>query len=143
MLGLLELLEREGGGAALFQVVASTHLPFDRVRNLVKATEMLELVETPNRVIILTPLGAYFVRAAMEGRKGIWRKQLLKLRLFRVVLELRDRRRGEVRKNELLREISARLPMEDPELTLETFIRWGRFDRLFRYDTKRAALYSH
>jgi NitT/TauT family transport system ATP-binding protein len=143
VLGLLELLEREGGGADLFQVAASTHLPFDRVLNSVKAAEMLELVETPKRLVILTALGGHFVRAAMARRKGIWRKQLLKLRLFRAVLELRDRRGGEVRKDELLQEISARLPMEDPRVTLETLVRWGRFGRLFRYDAKRGALFSN
>ncbi len=101
---------------------------------------MLELVETPKRAVLLTPLGQRFVQAGMDERKDIWRRQLLDLKLFRVVRELLDLREGELHKEELIHEISGRLPMEDPELTFETLVAWGRFGELFAYRKDRGVL---
>ena len=88
MLGLLELLETLGGACDLFQVVAHTHVAFEKVLTTVKGLEMLELVDTPKRSVELTPLGRRFVRGGMDERKLIWRDQLMELKLFRVVQEM-------------------------------------------------------
>src|SRR5208283_5931170 len=106
----------------------------------VKGLEMLELVETPKRTVTLTDLGREFVRAGMDERKSIWCKQLLELKLFRVVKELIELREGELSREELMQEISGRLPMEDPETTFETLVAWGRFGELFAYHKHRAVL---
>ncbi len=45
-------------------------------------------------------------------------------------MELRE---GELSKEELLQEISNRLPTEDPEATFETLVAWARFGGLFNY----------
>jgi NitT/TauT family transport system ATP-binding protein len=81
----------------------------------------------------LTPLGRKFVQAEMDERKQIWRDQLLKLKLFRVVRDLLKLREGELSREELVQEIAGRLPMEDPELTFETLVSWGRRGELFAY----------
>jgi NitT/TauT family transport system ATP-binding protein len=140
MMGLLEFLEAQGGACDLFQVVALTHVPFEKVLPTVKALEMLELVETPKRMVILTPLGREFVQSGMDQRKVIWRRQLLDLKLFRVVKELLELREGELSREELFQEISNRLPMEDPELTFENIVHWGRFGELFAYRKDRGVL---
>ncbi len=76
----------------------------------------------------------------MDERKDIWRRQLLDLKLFRVVREAaRPARRG-TNKEELVHEIASRLPMEDPELTFETLVAWGRFGELFAYRKDRGVL---
>ena len=140
MLGLLEFLDAQSGTCDLFQVVAHTHVPFEKVLTTVKGLEMLELVETPKRSVNLTPLGQKFVQAGMDERKVIWRKQLLDLKLFRVVRELLELREGELSREELIQEIAGRLPMEDPEYTFETIVAWGRFGELFAYRKDRGVL---
>jgi NitT/TauT family transport system ATP-binding protein len=80
-----------------------------------------------------TPLGLRFMAAEIDERKDVWREQLLTLRLFCVVLELLQLREGELSKEELLHELTARLPMENAEQTFETLIAWGRFGELFAY----------
>ncbi|MFI5184850.1 MAG: AAA-associated domain-containing protein, partial [Vicinamibacteria bacterium] len=70
----------------------------------------------------------------------IWREQLLQLRLFRVTRELAERYGGEVTRKELMQEIAVRLPMEDPETTVDTLVRWGRFGGLFVYSEDRGVL---
>ena len=69
----------------------------------------------------------------MDARKDLWREQLQKLRLFRVVMELLDLREGKLRKEELVHEIATRLPMEDAEATFETLVAWARYGELFAY----------
>jgi len=140
MLGLLEFLDAQGGTCDLFQVVTHTHVPFEKVLTTVKGLEMLELVDTPKRSVELTPLGRGFVQATMDERKLIWRSQLMELKLFRVVQELLDLRDGNLSREELIQEISGRLPMEDPELTFGTIVAWGRFGELFAYREDRGVL---
>ena len=133
MLGLVEFLEAQGGGCDLFQVVAQTHVPFEKVLPIVKGLEMMDIADTPKRAVNLTPLGRKFVQAENDERKQIWHDQLLKLKLFRVVRELLELREGELSREELVQEIAGRLPMEDPELTFETLVSWGRRGELFAY----------
>jgi hypothetical protein len=61
-----------GIGAALFgllQVARDTQQSFVEVLATVKGAEMLGLVDTPQRLVRLTPLGQKFVRAGMEERQ--------------------------------------------------------------------------
>jgi NitT/TauT family transport system ATP-binding protein len=88
----------------------------------------------------LTALGREFVQAGMDERKVIWHKQLMELKLFRVVKGLLELREGELSREELFQEIAGRLPMEDPELTFETIVAWGRFGELFAYHKHRGVL---
>jgi len=140
ILGLLEFVEAQGGTSDLFQVASHTHVPFERVLTTVKAAEMLDLVDTPKRAVLLTTLGKRFVNANMDDRKDLWRAQLLELRLFRVVREMIELQEGELPKEVLLLELATRLPMEDPEQTFETVVAWGRFGELFAYREERGVL---
>jgi NitT/TauT family transport system ATP-binding protein len=47
---------------------------------------------------------------------------------------------GELSRDELLQEIGARLPMEDPEATFDTLVVWGRFGGLLTYNDDGGAL---
>jgi len=140
MMGLLEYLDAQGGSCDLFQVVAATHVPFEKVLPTVKGLEMMDMVETPRRSVNLTALGRRFVAAEMDQRKQIWHDQLLQLKLFRVVRELLELREGELSREELVQELAGRLPMEDPELTFDTVVSWGRRGELFAYRKDRGVL---
>jgi NitT/TauT family transport system ATP-binding protein len=140
ILGLLEFLETQGGTCDLFQVVSHTHVPFELVLASVKAAEMLEFVDTPKRSVIFTALGQRFVRAGMEERKAIWKEQLLKLKLFRVISDLLEMQEGQLSREEVISELQDRLPMEDPERTFEVLVAWGRFGELFAYREERGVL---
>jgi len=140
ILGLLEYLEAQGGSCDIFQVATQTHVPFEVVLTTVKAAEMLDFVDTPKRTVKFTPIGLKFIQADMDRRKDIWRDQLLELRLFRVVKELMELREGELSKDELIHELQARLPMEDPEQTFGTLVAWARFGELFAYREEQEVL---
>jgi NitT/TauT family transport system ATP-binding protein len=133
ILGLIEYLAPHGGTCDLFQVANDTHRTFVEVLVTVKGAEMLGLVDTPQRLVLLSPLGQRFVRAGMEERKQIWRAQVLKLGLFRVVRELLELGGGELSRDEVIAEIRQRLPHEDADRIFETLVLWGRFGELFAY----------
>ncbi len=133
ILGLLEFLETQNGTCDLFVVASQTHVPFESVLTAVKAAEMLDFVDTPKRSVKFSPIGQQFMALDMDARKDLWREQLQKLRLFRVVMELLDLGEGKLRKEELVHEIATRLPMEDAEATFETLVAWARYGELFAY----------
>jgi NitT/TauT family transport system ATP-binding protein len=139
ILGLLEFLETRGGSSEIFQIAANTQAPFEKVLTSVKAAEMLDFVDTPKRLVIFTPLGQRFVRASAGERGPLWREQLLKLRLFKVVQDLIGLQ-GTLAKEDVLQEITARLPREDPEATFGTLVGWARFGGLFVYREEDATL---
>jgi len=133
IVALLDNLATRAGSADLFQLASLTQTPFDRMVRMVKAAEMIGLVDTPRRMVILTPLGQRFAAAPPVDQHRLWREGIMRLRLFKVTRELMDIRGGELSKDELLQEISNRLPTEDPEATFETLVAWARFGGLFLY----------
>jgi NitT/TauT family transport system ATP-binding protein len=140
ILGLLEYLDAQAGACDLFQVAHDTHGPFVEVLTTVKGAEMLDLLDTPQRLVRLTALGQRFVRSDMEERKVTWRAQLLKLGLFRVLKEMIDLRGGEVSRDEAIAEIQQRLPREDASRIFDTLVGWARFGGLFTYREETEAL---
>jgi NitT/TauT family transport system ATP-binding protein len=133
ILGLVEYLDTQGGGCDLFQVSHETHATFVEVLTKVKGAEMLDLVETPQRLVRLTALGQRFVRADPDERKRTWKAQLLELSLFKVVRELIELHRGEVSREDVVREIRQRLPREDADSMFDILVDWARFGELFAY----------
>jgi hypothetical protein len=132
-----------GIGAALFgllQVARDTQQSFVEVLATVKGAEMLGLVDTPQRLVRLTPLGQKFVRAGMEERKSLWRAELLKLGLVRALRQMAEVHGGELSREQAVAEIQQRLPREDASRTFDTLVNWARFGGLFTYREDTRAL---
>jgi NitT/TauT family transport system ATP-binding protein len=140
VLALVDHLAAHGGSGDLFQIATRTQTPFDRMVSVVKAAEMLDLVDTPRRLVALTPLGQRFAAGSPEEQKRIWGEQALALRLFRVTRDLIELHGGELPRQELLQEIQNRLPTEDPEATFDTLVAWGRRGGLFAYSEETERL---
>jgi NitT/TauT family transport system ATP-binding protein len=86
-------------------------------------------------MVVLEPDGVRLVRAASEEQKAIWKAQLLKLNLFRLVYDVLQRQPShEVDRDFLLETLVLRLPQENCEKVFDTFIGWARFGNLFAYD---------
>jgi heavy metal efflux system protein len=135
LVALLEHLSRAGGEQEIFRIVDETKKQFGRLIAVVKAGELLGALDTPQHTVALTPIGRRFVAAPADERQDLWREQLLRLRLFK---EIHDQARategGTIRREAVLETIMQRMPHEDYERTFNTFVRWARFGRLFRYD---------
>jgi len=133
--GLLEYLDARGGKEDVYRIAGDTNREFGQVINVVKAAEMLDLVDTPNRMVVLEPDGKRFVAASPQDRQSLWRQHLLRLRLFKDVFEaLKKQPRYEIDRDFVLELIVMNMPQENYERMFETFSHWSRFGDLFEYD---------
>ena len=141
IVGLLEYLDARGGSDDLFRIVADTQREFGRVISVVKAAEMLDFVDTPKRLVLLTPDGQRFLKAGPEDRKTIWNEQLLKLRVFRDIASVMAREaHHEVDRDFVLDMLALGLPEENLERLFENVVAWAQFGDLFEYDDTRERL---
>ncbi|MBI5178004.1 MAG: nitrate/sulfonate/bicarbonate ABC transporter ATP-binding protein [Nitrospinae bacterium] len=135
VIGLMEYLDARGGRAEVFQMAADTHREFGEIIKIVKAAEMLDLVDTPKRQVVFETVGARFVKAGPEERKAIWREQTLKLAIFQKIVELIEKQEsGELDREIAMEIIIFSMPFEDFEKTFDNIVRWGRYGNLFAYD---------
>jgi NitT/TauT family transport system ATP-binding protein len=135
VIGLLEYLDARGGRSDIFHIAEDTHREFGLLIAVAKAAEMLDLVDTPKHQVVLTPEGKAFVRAEPPEQKGMWRRQLLKLRLFKEIYDLLQRQEGHtIDKDFVLELIVMRMPYENYEKVFNTLVRWARYGDLFSYN---------
>jgi heavy metal efflux system protein len=135
VVALVEYLARAGGEEEIFGIAEEIKKPFDRLIAIVKAGELLALIDTPQHQVTLTNAGRRFAAADPDERRLLWREQLLRLRLFEDVQELVASSPGRhVHRESLLEAIMDRMPHEDHERMLNTFVRWSRYGGLFHYD---------
>lgn len=133
--GLLEFLDARGGEHSLFQIATETGQEFGQLMAIVKAAEMLELVETPGQRVVLSAAGRRFLQADARGRQAVWGEELLKLRLFREVVSLVQGQPDQELDAMVVEEaLVTQLPQENHETLFDTVVRWGRFGNLFTYD---------
>ncbi len=141
VVGLLEYLDARGGREDVFRIAADTNREFGRVLAVVKAAEMLDLVDTPKRLVLLDRDGERFVKADAAGRQAIWRERLLRVGLFRTVADALRREPGhEIDRDFVLETIVINLPQEDYEKVFAIFMAWSRYGNLFTYDEARQTL---
>jgi NitT/TauT family transport system ATP-binding protein len=143
IVGLLEWLDARGGREDVFRIGAETHREFGKMIAIVNGAELLELVDTPRRTVVLGPLGQRFVRAGAEERKVIWRERILELGLFRRVAEAIARsERGRIDRELVLEMLAIEQPQEDYEAAFVRLVAWARFGNLFAYDDTAEILTS-
>jgi len=142
-IGLLEAIADQGGSADIFELAHGTGKDFGRTLYLVKAAELLELVDTPKQRVILTDLGRHFVAGDINVRKRMLHELFGALRIVKMTANL-------LRKDESLRlpvealteRVGEWLPNENPHQIVEALVSWGRFAEYFGYndDTKEVYL---
>jgi NitT/TauT family transport system ATP-binding protein len=135
IVGLVEYLDARGGREDVFRIAEDTDRSFDKAINVVNAAELLGLVDTPHRAVVLSPSGLRFVRAPRTERRAIWREHLLSVKIFQQVREATRRTGGGRLTREFVLElIAVALPLEDYEAVFERFVSWSRYGDLFAYD---------
>jgi NitT/TauT family transport system ATP-binding protein len=133
--GLLEYLDARGGREDVFRIAADTDREYGQVITTTNAAELLGLVETPHRTVVLSSEGDRYVKAGHAARKAIFREKVLELLLFQRVREaIRQAEAHEVDRDYVLEIIALNLPSESFEGTFETLVNWARFGDLFSYD---------
>jgi NitT/TauT family transport system ATP-binding protein len=145
ILGLLEILADNGGTMNLFAVDAITEYDFGRTLTVVKAAELLDLVDTPKNDVLLTELGRKVVAAPFDEKIRFLRPQILSLGTFCLLVRELARDPDTPMPGDAIRDIlAASLPTVSASELFDTLVNWGRAVQIFEYDanTDQMALYS-
>jgi NitT/TauT family transport system ATP-binding protein len=144
MIGLLEILEDSQERMNVFDLSARIAREFGETIAIVKATEMLGLVDTPKDDVVMTQAGWYFLAAPATVRKTLFRQAIMKLRLFQMLgARLEAAPDGRVDADTVRDELVTLLPYDQPAKLFETLVAWGRFAEFIDFDQNTDAVYLH
>jgi len=144
ILGLLEIVSDHGGQMDLFELDKITAYDFGHTITVVKAAELLDLVETPGNLVKLTENGREMVAADQPEKKLLFRKRLLTLGLFAAIIRYLAEEPDVARSGDDVKAfIAERLPGSAPADLFRTVIGWGRYGQLFHYDAQADELSLH
>ena len=139
--GLLEMLNDRGGRMDVFALDQLTDYDFGQTLAVVKAGEMLDFIDTPKNLVVITELGHNFLDLDINARKVMLNEQLRKLGTFRYVIQiLSEAKAHQLPQDVVLEELAIRLPTQDTEALFKTIVAWGRFSELFTYSTESETL---
>ncbi|MBS2028852.1 MAG: nitrate/sulfonate/bicarbonate ABC transporter ATP-binding protein [Deltaproteobacteria bacterium] len=140
--GLLEVLDDRGGKEDVFKLAADMGREYAQMMNVVKAAELIELVDTPKQMVVLTEEGRRYLKADPAERKVMFKKALLTLNVFKFVLSALEKRQHRVDADVVREELAVQLPFEDTERLFLTIVNWGRNADLFDYDSPSDQLFQ-
>ena len=144
IVGLLEILEDSQETINVFDLSARIGKEFGETIAIVKAAEMLGLVDTPKDDVIMTEAGWYFLAAPATVRKTFFRQAIMKLRLFQMLTaRLEAEPDGRVDAAIVMDELGTLLPYDQPSKLFQTLIAWGRFAELVDFDQNANVVYLH
>ncbi|HUK13248.1 MAG TPA: nitrate/sulfonate/bicarbonate ABC transporter ATP-binding protein [Thermoanaerobaculaceae bacterium] len=142
VIGLIEVLIDHGGRMDVFGLDELTEYDFGHTLSVIKAAEMLGLLDTPKNQVVLTDLGREFQGADINGRKAILNRQLRGLGTFRMLIRMLERAPArELPADVVQEELVMRLPTQDLEASFHTVVGWGRFAELLGYDPNAGIVY--
>ncbi len=136
VVGLMEIVRDHGNAMDVFAADQLTEYDFGHTLAVVKAGEMLELFDTPKNKVVLTDLGRAYLDADVNGRKAMFREQLMTLGTFQFIVRLLEEAKNRrLSKDIVEEELAVRLTTEDVDKLFQTAVAWGRFGELFNYST--------
>lgn len=138
--GLIELVYGRGGREDLYQIGRYLHLEIDDLLPLVEAADLLDLADTQEGDLVLTPQGKRFAEAGVLEEKNIFREQALAhVSILRKIVHDLETAPGHVLPEEhVLSMLEKHFSREEAEAQLETAINWGRYAELFTFQENRA-----
>lgn len=144
ILGMCEILDDKGGREDLFALARDLHMPFSEVLLVIKAAEMLALIDTPGHEAQLTAFGKKVLAAPIQSKKQLLGEQMLKLHVFQHVVKLlKSNPKGELPAELILEELAVRLPHEQPRQMFTTLLNWGRYGDIFGYSRDDDLFFLH
>jgi len=144
IVGLLEILEDSQEMINVFDLGARIGREFGDTIAIVKAAEMLGLVDTPKDDVLMTEPGWYFLAAPTAVRKTLFREAIMKLRLFQILTSrLEETPAKRIDADVVLEELRQLLPYDEPSKLFQTLIAWGRYAELVDFDQNANTVYLH
>ena len=140
ILGLLSILRDTPDLTNIYDISNEIGKEFGETIGIVKAAEILELVDTPKNDVRLTELGQSFLSADRIGRRLIFSDQIHNLRIFHIIIEYL-RLQDKVEADQILKDIASALPYDNPEKILQTMVAWGRYAGIMDFNASARTVF--
>jgi NitT/TauT family transport system ATP-binding protein len=139
IIGLVERLKPEP--ESIFALATLLKKDFSTFLSVIKAAELIELVETPGQAVKLTKKGIDFKKADTKQRKKLMHDLLLDLKIFRHLLDkIEGSETKEATEETVLADLVGHFPNERPKVLFKTIVGWARYAELFSFDPNKAVL---
>ena len=135
ILGLMSILNDTPDLSNIYDISDEIGKEFGETIAILKAAEILDLIDTPKQDVRFTELGRKFMAADRLGKRTIFAEQVFKLRLFHIILALL-KEYEDIDADQVIKDIASALPYDNPEKTFEVMIAWGRYAGLMDYNAK-------
>jgi NitT/TauT family transport system ATP-binding protein len=139
VIGLVQMLKPEP--ESIFALATRLKKDFSTFLSVIKAAELIDLVETPGQAVRLTTAGIAFQKADTKQRKKMMHDLLLDLKIFRTLqdnIEAADNQ--EITEEGVLAHLVEYFPNERPKVLFKTLINWARYAELFAFNPQQAVL---
>ena len=140
--GVIESIKDEGGSVDLFVLATEIGKDFGQTLYLVKAGELLGLLDTPKQQVVLTRKGQIFATADVNTRKRMMNDAFRTLTIVQKTTELL--RQSEIIRipvEELAKSVHQWIPNENADRIVSTLINWGRYAEYFGYNDDTKSIY--
>src|SRR5271163_4145013 len=132
VMGLVQMLHPEP--ESIFALATRLKKDFSTFLSVIKAAELIDLVETPGQTVRLTKAGITFQKADPKQRKKMMHDLLLELKIFRHILDkIEQSEQKEITEEALLADLVQFFPNERPKVLFKTLIGWARYAELLSY----------
>jgi NitT/TauT family transport system ATP-binding protein len=139
VMGLVQMLRPEP--ESIFALATRLKKDFSTFLSVIKAAELIDLVETPGQSVRLTKAGIAFQKADLKQRKKMMHDLLLELKIFRYIFDkIEQADAKEITEEEVLTELVQLFPNERPKILFKTLVGWARYAELFSFDPRGAML---
>jgi len=139
VMGLVQRLRPEP--ESIYGLATQLKKDFSTFLSVIKAAELIDLVETPGQTVRLTKAGIAFQKADTKQRKKMMHDLLLELKIFRHVLDkIEYSAEKEITEEGVLTDLVQLFPNERPKNLFKTLVSWARYAELFSFDPHRAVL---
>ncbi|WP_039657250.1 nitrate/sulfonate/bicarbonate ABC transporter ATP-binding protein [Clostridium tyrobutyricum] len=135
MVGLLELIDDNGGKMDIYQLGRDLMMETDDIFPNIEGLSILELSEVKEGDIFITNLGKKFIDMDKEDKKILFRDQIEKISTFRLITNVLNNKKNHTMKEEFFKELFKKyFPQGEIEDIMDTIIDWGRYAEIFNYD---------
>ncbi len=137
--GLIELVHTRGGREDLYQLGRHLQLEIDDLFPLIEAADLLDLADTQEGDLVLTPQGQHFAEAGVLEEKKIFREQALgHIAILGHIVRALETAPGHSLPEEYFKsQLEEHFGEDEAEVQLETAINWGRYAELFSFNEDR------
>jgi NitT/TauT family transport system ATP-binding protein len=139
VMGLVQMLKPEP--ESIFALATRLKRDLSSFLSVVKAAELIDLVETPGQAVKLSPAGADFLKADVKTRKKLAHDLLLALKIFKHFsdrIEQSDTK--EITEQEAIDDLVQIFPNERPKILFKNIVSWARYAELFAFDPRTGIL---